>query len=74
MLINKDELRNTYETKDDYVILANSQKEDLKKSQNLKETSLTDQYSSDNVDLFTIKELKEILIKENLLPDLQGKS
>jgi len=74
MLINKDELRNTYETKDDYVILANSQKEDLKKSQNLKETSLTDQYSSDNVDLFTIKELKEILIKENLLPDLKGKS
>jgi len=68
ILINKDEIRNTVETDKDYVLFnenTSGGKVNLGKYQ---KTKLTDQYSSDKVELFSKSELKEILMKENLLP------
>ncbi len=67
-LINKDEIRNTFETDNDYILFnknTSGEKVNLGKYQ---KTKLTDQYSSDKVELFSKSELKEILMKENLLP------
>ncbi len=67
-LINKDELKNTFEDETDYVII-DKQLQDSKiiKNNKLIKTSLKSQYSSDSVPLLTKDELKQILIKENLL-------
>jgi len=64
ILINKDELKNTFETDDDYIIFDNQMQEftSFKLPKNV--TKLTDQYSSDNVQLLTKNELKEIIQKE----------
>jgi len=68
-LISKDEIRNTYENSDDYVILEQQvQNQYLKKKSNIKKTMLNDQYSSDKVPLLTKDELKNILTKQNLIP------
>ena len=67
-LINGDEIRNTFENKDDYMILQERmQNNTAMKAHNIKKTTLKDRYSSDNVELLTKEELKEILIKENLV-------
>ena len=67
-LISKDEIRNTVETKDDYLILdQHLYNEDNIRKMGLSRTSLKDQYSSDRVELLTKKEIKEILIKENII-------
>lgn len=67
-LISKDEIRNTFESKYDYVILDEQlQNEDNIGKLGLSKTSLRDQYSSDRVALLTKDELKEILIKENMV-------
>src|SRR2546428_2944950 len=67
-LISKDEIRNTFESKYDYVILDEQlQNEDNIRKLGLSKTSLRDQYSSDRVELLTKDELKEILIKENII-------
>lgn len=67
-LISKDEIRNTYETKEDYVILDQQlQTHDIKKIKNLSRTSLSDQYSSDKVELLSKGELKRILLDEKII-------
>jgi len=68
ILINNDELRNAFQTKDDYVLYEKEiQEKDVINSQGLEKIDLTDQYSSDKVPLLTKDELKEILLKENLV-------
>jgi len=69
VLINKDELRNTYETSKDYIIFEKDiLQHDLSPSLNVMKTELVDQYSSDNVELLDKEEIKKILVKENLMP------
>jgi UDP-N-acetylglucosamine 4,6-dehydratase/5-epimerase len=58
-LIIIDELRNTFETKEDYIISAEQREEGKVK---LKNTILDQQYSSDKVELLTKEDLKKILI------------
>jgi len=66
MLINRDEIRSTYENQDDYIIVNNGN--ELKnKNLDLSETSLIDEYSSDKVKLLSKNELKEILTIANLV-------
>ena len=64
VLINKDEIRNSLESEMDYIIFD----EKMNNKNNLPFANLTDQYSSDKVELFTKNELKDILLAENLLP------
>jgi len=63
-LISKDELRNVFESSDDYVIIDQNL---YNQYDNLIKTTLKSQYSSDKVTLLTKEELKEILLKENLI-------
>ena len=63
-LISAEEIRNTYDDNEDYVIVQDITKT---KNSNLKQASLTNQYSSDKVELLSKEELKQILIKEELL-------
>jgi len=70
ILINEHEIRNTYENQDnDYVIYENQLTKDRsEKIPNSKKAALTTEYSSDKVKLVSKKELKEIIIKQNLIP------
>ncbi len=64
-LINNDELRNTFENDEDYVIIDKQlQDSDFNKENTLVPTTLRYPYSSDKVELLTKEELKEILIKD----------
>ena len=63
-LISTEEIRNTFEDKEDYVIL----EERLQGNIKIKKSTLTDKYSSDRVELLTKEELKKILIEEKLVP------
>ena len=68
VLINKNEIRNTYETDQDYIIFdKHFHFPDAPLVSEFKKTNLEDEYSSDKVDLLTKEELKEILIKEKLI-------
>jgi len=68
-LISKDEIRSVYESMQDYIIFENqTQNYDFNKIKGMKKAELTDEYSSDKVKLFSKNELKEILMKENLIP------
>ena len=62
-LISSEEIRNTFEDKDDYVILEDSLQNNIK----TKKSTLTNQYSSDVVECLPKKELKKILIEEKLV-------
>lgn len=67
-LISSDETRNTFEDKDDYVILEERLQNTVNsKTSTLKKSTLTEQYSSDRVEIITKDELKQILIKEKLV-------
>ena len=67
-LINSEELRNTFEIDNLYVILDKQMHtETFSKWNNLQETSLKDQYSSDKVEILTKDELIDIIIKEEFL-------
>ena len=70
ILINEHEIRNTYENQDnDYVIYENQlTKDHSEKIPNSNKATLTTEYSSDKVKLVSKKELKEIIIKQNLIP------
>ncbi len=70
ILINEHEIKNTYENQDnDYVIYENQLTKDHSETiPNAKKTTLTTGYSSDKVKTSTKDELKEILIKQNLIP------
>ncbi len=67
-LISGEELRNTYEI-DDYYIIVDKQmnQETFSKWDYLKKTTLTEQYSSDKVELLKKDELINILINEKLV-------
>ena len=68
-LISKDETRNTYENNDDYIILEQqTDKQYLNKRTNVQKSTINNQYSSDLVPLFTIDELKQILLDQKLVP------
>jgi len=68
-LISKDEIRSVYESEEDYIIFENqTQNYDFSKIKGIKKSELTDEYSSDKVELFSKNELKDILLKEKLLP------
>ncbi|WP_100183493.1 SDR family NAD(P)-dependent oxidoreductase [Candidatus Nitrosotenuis aquarius] len=64
-LIIKDEIRNTYENKEDYVIFEKETQEHELLPE-FKKSTLKDQYSSDRVSLLSINELKQILVREEL--------
>jgi len=67
-LISSEELRNTFEIDNLYVILDKQMhKTTFSKWNNLKETSLKDQYSSNKVEAFTKEKLIDIIIKEELV-------
>ena len=67
-LINSEELRNTFEVDNLYVILDKQMHSaTFSKWNDLKETSLKEQYSSDNVEILTKEKLVEIIIKEGFL-------
>ena len=70
ILINEHEIRNTYENQDnDYVIFENQlTPDDSETIPGAKKTMLTTEYSSDKVQATPKEELKEILIKQNLIP------
>lgn len=67
VLINKFELRYTYETDEDYVLLNEHPIDSTLNSQNWKKSNLSKPYISDNVDLITKDELKNILKSSNLI-------
>ena len=68
-LISKDELRNTFENKEDYLIIDQQTQNEPEDSRNkdIIKTTLTEQYSSDKVELLTKNQIKEIIVKENLI-------
>jgi len=68
-LISKEETRKTFDADKDYLILEEDlQDEKSLDSRGLKKSELTEQYSSDKVELLNKEKLKEILMKENLIP------
>ena len=67
-LISSEEIRNTYEIDQYYVILDKQMNDDsFGKWKNLNEANLKEQYSSDKVELLTKNELIEILINEKII-------
>lgn len=67
-LISEDEIRNVYESNEDYEIFeAQTQNYDVTEIKGLKKANLTERYSSDKVQLLTKEEIKEILIREKLI-------
>lgn len=67
-LINNEELRNTFESNEDYIIFEKqSQNYDYTSLNNVKRTVLKNDYTSNSVKLLSTNELKEILQKENII-------
>ena len=65
MLINRDEIRSTFENENDYVVL--NQGNEKNSNEKLIRTSLTDEYSSDKVELLDKNQIKQILTNEGLV-------
>jgi UDP-N-acetylglucosamine 4,6-dehydratase len=68
-LINKNELRNTYDNGNDYTILEKQNFIQNPQINNLKQSDLHQEYSSNKVELLTKKEIINIMYKQNLVPD-----
>ena len=68
-MISKDEIRNTYEDKDDYLIIDKQIQLDPERQKNkdIVRTSLKEDYSSDKVELISKDEIKKILSEEQLV-------
>lgn len=67
-LISHNEIRNTFESDVDYIILENEiQKQNNIVNDNLNKSNLSKEYSSDSVKLLQVDELKKILISNNLI-------
>jgi len=67
-LISNDELRNTFEKNEDYVIIDKQlQDSGYLDNNNVIRTKLDYQYSSDKVEILTIDKLKELLVSEKLI-------
>jgi len=70
-LISQDEIRNVYNSNEDYEIFeAQTQNYDVTEIKGLDKANLTERYSSDKVQLLTKEEIKEILIREKLIPSI----
>ena len=70
-LISEEELRNTYEIDDYYIILDKQMnQETYSKWDCLEETKRTEQYSSEKVEFLSKDELIKILINENMIKDV----
>jgi UDP-N-acetylglucosamine 4,6-dehydratase/UDP-glucose 4-epimerase len=67
-LISIDEIRNTYESKEDYIIFEEQTQNHKLKDSNAIKSKLKTQYSSDKVELLSINEIKNLLVRENLVP------
>ena len=65
-LISEEEIRNTYEDEDDYVLIERVD-EELLRNQGLRKTILNEKYSSNKAELITKEQLKYILINENII-------
>ena len=65
-LINKSEIKYTYEDKNDYLLIDNQNPPKL--NSKIKKTSLNNEYSSDTVPLLSKDEIKKQLVQENLIP------
>jgi UDP-N-acetylglucosamine 4,6-dehydratase/UDP-glucose 4-epimerase len=71
VLISKHEIRNTYESKEDYIVYNFGGEElDEKRTIPFKKTKLVNEYSSDITKLFTKDELKTIIAEEKLLEEI----
>jgi len=71
VLISKNEIRNTYESKEDYIVYNfGGEGLDEKRKIPYKKASLTEEYSSDASKLFTKEELKSIIRKEGILDEI----
>ena len=67
-LINKEEVRNSFESKDDYILIERStQNSQLLKKRGIKKSTLLEEYCSANVKFLTKEELKKILIQEKII-------
>tara|TARA_Y100001949_G_scaffold175513_1_gene185480 strand:- start:3316 stop:4320 length:1005 start_codon:yes stop_codon:yes gene_type:complete len=67
-LINENEIKNTYETNDDYVIFdEQTQNYTIVDKPRIQKANIENSYSSDKVELFSKQELKDIIKNENLL-------
>ena len=67
-LISEHEIRNTFETEIDYIIYESDYQQCSKNDMKFEHSTLNEKYSSDNVELLSVDELKNILINENLIP------
>lgn len=71
VLINKDEIAYTFESKDDYVIRSPGVDElQTRRKLSLKKVRFTDTYSSDKVELLTKREIKSIIQQEQILSQI----
>lgn len=71
ILISKHEIRNSYESKDDYIVYNfGGEGLDEKRKIPFKKAKLKDEYSSDAAELFTKDELKSIIVKEKILEEI----
>ncbi len=69
VLINKDEIRNSYENKEDYILIDKKMIiPSTQKNPYTKNAKFMDEYSSDKVELMSVDEIKNMLIKEKLMP------
>jgi UDP-N-acetylglucosamine 4,6-dehydratase/5-epimerase len=66
-LISFDELSNTFENEEDYIIIDKQIQNWFMNDMKFIKTKLNKQYSSDSVEIISKNELKELLIKENLV-------
>ncbi len=66
-LISFDELNNTFENEEDYIIIDKQIQNWFLKDKDFIKTSLKEQYSSNSVQLLSKNELKQVLIKEKLV-------
>jgi UDP-N-acetylglucosamine 4,6-dehydratase/UDP-glucose 4-epimerase len=71
-LISMDELRNVYETIEDYIIFEQSQYDDININEikGIKKSNLRERYSSDKAEILTKEEIKKILLREKLIPNV----
>ena len=66
-LISNDELKNTFENGEDYVIIDKQLQESILKSNNIKPANLSTPYSSDKVKLLSKHELMQLLSNEKII-------
>jgi len=69
-LINKQEIRNVLDSKEDYILYDRQAQDVDYPKKDIKKANLNDEYSSDKVDLLTNQQIERILIDEGLVKKL----